>query len=36
MAEKGDRDKKKVDISLEVSSTRYKGTIVINRRPNND
>ena len=36
MVEKGGRDKKKADMSLEVSSTEYKETIVINRGPNND
>ena len=36
MMEKRGRDKKKADMSLEVSSTEYKKTIVINRGPNND
>ena len=36
MAEKGGRDEKKADMSLEVSSTEYEGMIVINGGPNND
>ena len=36
MVEKGGRDEKEADMSLEVSSTRYEGTIVIDGGPNND
>ena len=36
MVEKRGRDEKEADMSLEVSSTRYEGTIVIDGGPNND
>ena len=36
MVEKGGRDEKETDISLEVFSARYEGTIVIDGGPNND
>ena len=36
IVEKGGRDKKEADMSLEVSSTKYKRMIVINGGPNND
>ena len=36
IAEKRGRDKKKADMSLEVSGAEYEGTIVIDGGPNND